>query len=61
MSYPENFQFRKIFEINSFMVSPNGTLRVKSLAVLLQEIAWKHADSEDFGRNLMESQQMWAL
>lgn len=61
MSYPENFQFRKEFEINSFMVSPNGTLRVKSLADLLQEIAWKHADSEDFGRNLMESQQMWAL
>lgn len=61
MNYPESFQYRKQFEINSFLVNPEGELRIKGLADLLQEIAWLHADSEDFGRNLSESNQMWVL
>ena len=31
------------------------------LADLLQEIAWRHADSADFGRNLLDIKQMWVL
>jgi medium-chain acyl-[acyl-carrier-protein] hydrolase len=61
MNLPEDFQFVREFEIGSFQVHPNGNIRLTSLADLLQEIAWRHADSADFGRNLMESQQMWVL
>ena len=61
MSLPEDFQFEKIFEVGSFQVHPDGKIRLTSLADLLQEIAWMHADSADFGRNLLESQLMWAL
>jgi medium-chain acyl-[acyl-carrier-protein] hydrolase len=61
MSLPEDFQFSKEFEIGSFQVNPDGRLRLASLADLLQEIAWRHADSADFGRNLVESRLMWAL
>jgi acyl-ACP thioesterase len=61
MKYPESFQFQKNFEINSFFVNPKGSLRIKGLADLFQEIAWKHADSQDFGRNLSKANQMWVL
>jgi acyl-ACP thioesterase len=61
MSLPENFQFTREFEVGSFQVHPDGRISLTSLADLLQEIAWRHADSADFGRNLQESQQMWAL
>jgi acyl-ACP thioesterase len=36
-------------------------MRISSLADFFQEIAWKHADSEGFGRSLLEQQLMWAL
>lgn len=57
----KNFQFGKSFEIGSYQVNPQGTLRVKDLADLFQEIAWRHADSADFGQVLKESGQMWVL
>jgi acyl-ACP thioesterase len=34
---------------------------ISCLADFFQEIAWKHADSEGFGRSLLEQQLMWAL
>jgi medium-chain acyl-[acyl-carrier-protein] hydrolase len=61
MSLPEEFQYTREFEVGSYQVQPNGNLRLTSLGDLLQEIAWKHADSGDFGRNLLDSQQMWVL
>lgn len=61
MSLPEDFQFAREFEVGSFQVHPDGKIRMCSLADLLQEIAWRHADSGDFGRNLLENQQMWVL
>lgn len=61
MNYPEDFQFTREFEVGSFQVHPDGEIRMFSLADLLQEIAWRHADSEDFGRNLLENKQMWVL
>lgn len=61
MNLPEDFQFTKEFEVGSFQVHPNGKIRLTSLADLFQEIAWRHADSGDFGRNLLDTQQMWVL
>lgn len=61
MTLPEELQFAKEFEVGSFQVHPNGNIRLSSLADLLQEIAWRHADSGDFGRNLLETKQMWVL
>lgn len=61
MNLPENFQYEKFFEVGAFQVHPNGNLSLCSLADLLQEIAWRHADSQGFGRNLLEQQLMWAL
>jgi len=61
MSLPEDFQFSKAFEVGSYQVHPSGKIRLFSLADLLQEIAWRHADSGDFGRNLLETKQMWVL
>ena len=61
MSLPENFQFEKSFEVGAFQVHPSGNLSLYALADLFQEIAWKHADSQGFGRNLLEQQLMWAL
>jgi medium-chain acyl-[acyl-carrier-protein] hydrolase len=55
------FQFEKEFEILSFQIDPNGRLRWASLADLLQEVAWKHADSRDFGQQLFEKGFMWVL
>ncbi len=61
MSLPEDFQFTQKYEVGSFQVSPDGRIRLASLADLFQEIAWRHADSADFGRNLLQSRLMWAL
>ncbi|GMQ29695.1 acyl-[acyl-carrier-protein] thioesterase [Algoriphagus confluentis] len=61
MSFPEDFQFAKKFEVGSYQVHPHGAIRLSCLADLLQEIAWRHADSGDFGRNLLANQQMWVL
>ncbi|MDA0315263.1 MAG: thioesterase [Bacteroidetes bacterium] len=61
MSLPENFQFEKVFEVGAFQVHPHGALRLCSMGDFFQEIAWQHADSEGFGRSLLEQQLMWAL
>ena len=61
MMLHEDFQFKKDFEVGSYQVHPNGQISLCSLADLLQEIAWKHADSEDFGRTLLNEKQMWVL
>jgi acyl-ACP thioesterase len=61
MSLPENFQFEKVFEVGAYQVHPHGNMRISCLADFFQEIAWKHADSEGFGRSLLEQQLMWAL
>lgn len=58
---PEGFQFSKSFEVRSFQVNPKGLIRMKDLADLFQEIAWRHADSADFGRILLKQNLMWAL
>ncbi len=57
----ESYQFSKEFEVGSFQVHPNGKLRLDSLADFFQEIAWRHADSDDFGRNLMKENLIWVL
>ena len=61
MILPESFQFSKTFEVGSFQVKPDGNISLTSLADLFQEIAWAHADSADFGRNLSGKSLMWAL
>jgi medium-chain acyl-[acyl-carrier-protein] hydrolase len=57
----KTFQFEKEFEILSFQIDPKGKLRWASLADMLQEVAWKHADSRDFGQQLFEKGFMWVL
>lgn len=61
MILPENFQFEKVFEVGAYQVHPHGDMRLSCLADLFQEIAWKHADFEGFGRSLLQQQLMWAL
>ncbi|NVJ84751.1 MAG: acyl-ACP thioesterase [Algoriphagus sp.] len=61
MSTPQSFQFDRQFEIGSFQVNPSGFLRIKDLADLFQEVAWRHADSGDFGRVLQKENRMWVL
>lgn len=58
---PEPFQFEKEFEVLSFQIDPSGKLRWAALADLLQEVAWKHADSRDFGQKLFDQGYMWVL
>ncbi|WP_192346669.1 acyl-[acyl-carrier-protein] thioesterase [Algoriphagus sp. Y33] len=55
------FQFQKGFEIRSYQVDPDGKLSLTALSNLFQEIAWRHADSADFGRNLQEQNLSWIL
>lgn len=55
------FQFHKDFEVRSYQVHPSGKLSLTALADLFQEIAWLHADSADFGRNLTAQNQSWIL
>lgn len=66
MSIPMNqsqasFQFEKKFEVLSFQIDPHGQLRWGALGDLMQEIAWKHADSKDFGQNLFDQGYHWVL
>ncbi|MFN4000146.1 acyl-[acyl-carrier-protein] thioesterase [Algoriphagus sp.] len=58
---PENLQYQLSYEVGSFQVHPDGNISLTSLADLLQEVAWRHADSADFGRNLLDNSQMWIL
>ena len=61
MQEPDNFHYSKEFTVGSFQVHPNGKLRMNSLADLFQEVAWQHADSADFGRNLLQDNLSWIL
>lgn len=61
MSIPEGLQFRLDSEISSYQVNPDGYCSLTAIADLLQEIAWKHADSANFGQNLRDSNQIWIL
>ena len=45
----------------SFQVDPQGKLRLASLGDILQEVAWKHADSRDFGQSLFDKGLVWVL
>jgi medium-chain acyl-[acyl-carrier-protein] hydrolase len=61
MILPENLQYQLSYEVGSFQVHPDGNISLTSLADLLQEVAWRHADSADFGRNLLDTHQIWIL
>lgn len=61
MTDQNSFQYSKEFEVGSFQVHPDGKLRLNSLADFFQEVAWRHADSADFGRNLMAENLSWVL
>ncbi|MFC5626896.1 acyl-[acyl-carrier-protein] thioesterase [Algoriphagus winogradskyi] len=61
MSLNPLFQFQKDFEVRSYQVDPDGKLSLTALSNLFQEIAWRHADSADFGRNLQEQNLSWIL
>ena len=61
MEPKEPFQFEKTFEVLSFQIDPFGKLRFSSLGDLMQEVAWKHADSRDFGQTLFDKGYMWVL
>ncbi len=56
-----SFQYGKDFEIGSFQVHPEGKVRLSCVGDLFQETSWAHADSADFGRNLIEKKRMWVL
>lgn len=55
------FQFEKDFEVLSFQIDPQGKLRWSCLADMMQEVAWRHADSRDFGQNLFDLGYMWVM
>ncbi|UJP65229.1 acyl-[acyl-carrier-protein] thioesterase [Mongoliitalea daihaiensis] len=57
----QSFQFEKDFEVLSFQIDPQGKLRWSSLADMMQEVAWRHADSRDFGQNLFDQGYMWVM
>ena len=61
MATKEPFQFEKKFEVLSFQIDPFGKLRWSALGDLMQEVAWKHADSRDFGQSLFDKGYMWVL
>jgi medium-chain acyl-[acyl-carrier-protein] hydrolase len=61
MSEKLPFQYEKQFEVFSFQIDPQGRIRLSSLADLMQEVAWKHADSRDFGKALFEKGFVWVL
>ncbi len=56
-----SFQYQKEFEVMSFQISPEGKLRWAALGDLLQEVAWKHADSREFGQQLFDKGLVWIL
>ncbi|MGY6521973.1 MAG: acyl-[acyl-carrier-protein] thioesterase [Mongoliitalea sp.] len=57
----QSFQFEKDFEVLSFQIDPQGKLRWACLADMMQEVAWRHADSRDFGQNLFDLGYMWVM
>ncbi|RAI90222.1 acyl-[acyl-carrier-protein] thioesterase [Algoriphagus yeomjeoni] len=61
MNLKPSFQFQKDFEVRSYQVDPEGKLSLTALSNLFQEIAWRHADSADFGRNLQDQNLSWIL
>ncbi|WP_425637453.1 acyl-[acyl-carrier-protein] thioesterase [Algoriphagus yeomjeoni] len=61
MNLKLSFQFQKDFEVRSYQVDPEGKLSLTALSNLFQEIAWRHADSADFGRNLQDQNLSWIL
>lgn len=61
MSSKVAFQFEKVFEVRSYQVDPDGKLSLTAMSNLFQEIAWRHADSADFGRTLQEQHLSWIL
>lgn len=61
MSLDASFQFSLSFRVGSFQVLPDGNISLTSLSDFLQEIAWRHADSADFGRSLSDLNLMWVL
>ncbi|WP_194975829.1 acyl-[acyl-carrier-protein] thioesterase [Aquiflexum lacus] len=61
MSAKLPFQYEKKFEVLSFQIDPQGRIRLSALADLMQEVAWKHADSRDFGKALLEKGYVWVL
>lgn len=56
-----HFHYSKDFEVLSFQVNPEKKLRWAALGDILQELAWKHADSRDFGQQLHEQGRIWVL
>lgn len=61
MSEKLPFQYEKQFEVLSFQIDPQGRIRLSALADLMQEVAWKHADSRDFGKSLLDKGFVWVL
>lgn len=61
MNLDASFQYSLPFRVGSFQVLPDGNISLTSLADLLQEIAWRHADSAEFGRSLGDLHLMWVL
>lgn len=61
MTIPEGLQFQFTCEVGSYQVSPDGRISLSSMADLFQEVAWRHADSAYFGRNLLANNQIWIL
>lgn len=57
----QSFQFEKDFEVLSFQIDPQGKLRWSCLADMMQEVAWRHADSRDFGQHLFDLGYMWVM
>lgn len=55
------FHYQKEFEVMSFQISPEGKIRWAALSDLLQEVAWKHADSRDYGQQIFEKGLVWVL
>lgn len=61
MKETREYHYNKEFTVGSFQVHPDGKLRMNSLADFFQEVAWRHADSADFGRNLRTHNLSWIL
>jgi medium-chain acyl-[acyl-carrier-protein] hydrolase len=51
---PASFQYHKQFEVMSFQINPDGKLRWATLGDLMQEVAWRHATSREFGQQLFD-------
>jgi medium-chain acyl-[acyl-carrier-protein] hydrolase len=61
MTSTKTFQFQENFKIMSFQINEAGRLRWNALGDILQEVAWQHADSAEFGQGLFEKGLMWVL